>query len=263
MPPCPEFVRTSANLVDANRWAEHQLTCALSYLKSQAPDKDINTLRQGIDGLTLSSSFSGVGGGENTTHAIQKCMEHFTASDIDVRTLWALDWDTECRMELMCLPSPPAHIFSDQRDCIHPRIREELKAHGHLMYYEDIERIFRTPSSVVRCMQCALHAGCTCTTDVAELHIAGTECDAWSAQGSRCGATGSKVSRFANGVLRWERPDGPGVSRERPETGPLRRWVCSKPRPSQGVHGMPLRLSRPIRGASFETLCGARLTRPR
>ena len=193
----PRHLPFSNSLEEANEWAEHTLERAVTYLRSLDRDIALESLGETCKRLTMSSCFSGTGGSELSAMGFARCLEYLTCkTDIQPECLWACDVDAECRFELMLLPHQPKCIFNDVNACLRKDVYNQLVRSAADMRYSELQKIFRHPNLVVDKMPvgaCVLHPGCSCVARRADLHVAGTECPAWSSQGKRDGCSGKRV----------------------------------------------------------------------
>ncbi len=132
----------------ANAWAEHNLAIALRYVRSIDHESSVDNVLATCAGLTLSTCFSGTGGGELAAHGGLLCVKRFAC--ISDRTLWACDYNECCRRELQLLPHPPECIFRDVNEVIVPSALAKLKENAARMRYCDLQKINRASWSM-RC----------------------------------------------------------------------------------------------------------------
>ena len=192
----PSLISQVCNLQDANRWAEHTWAVTNSLLK---PDPSHETPLIGMaDKLqaappnTISSAFSGVGCAEVAARSSLLALMHFTKRTFAHSVLWALEVNEESRHELACLPEPPKCCFINMLEGINNKVRNVLITKAPTMHFDDLRKVFKAKDIIVEVMPCATHLGmCPCT--IARIHVAGTECVAWSTLGSRVGASGKSV----------------------------------------------------------------------
>eukprot|EP00959_Pyramimonas_sp_CCMP1952_P469892 9495740-Pyramimonas_sp.AAC.1 len=232
--PGPERQLIVRDLVQANRWAEHNLERALAYVKAQGRELSLEVIANTAASTTLSTCFSGTGGGELVAHGGALCIQHFLRAqqgergddlaDLSCKTLWACDVDTECQRELQLLPHPPTCIFRDVTLCMNRAASAQLHLHGGTMRYNDLQKVMKHPKLVGAVMQrgaCIMHPDQECRIEKADVHIAGTECVVWSSQGSRQGCIGKKVTPWVAWVAMRRATREPVIFRENVAVFPL------------------------------------------
>ena len=161
---------------DAFRWVEHNLAILERY-RGRGAGKHI---AKRLSNLTVSSSFSGVGGAENALNAITKGVCHFYGEVQAPVNEWACEWFDESRYGLRMIEKSPWHVFSDITDFIAMGHRLELRELGAQMSFDALARLFmRSKGLVVDAADCTC-CGKMCKVRSCELHVAGTHCVAWS-----------------------------------------------------------------------------------
>ena len=193
----PTLVPCVRSLQDTFRWIEHYF----SVISKDAPTA-IDEISRNIESLSISTSFSGVGGIENTMDCLYHgcCAFARRPPNRRPRNVYACELLDESRFELRMPDHPPAHLFSDITDFIAPEFRRELRNESPRMTHRDLERLFTNKDAlrkglILRKAHCEIH-GKFCERGVATLHAGGTPCVAWSTMGSRLGTSGPTALCF-------------------------------------------------------------------
>ena len=182
------------SLADLNRWAEHNLAVTSEFLTRH--NSGLEEVASAARRITLSTSFSGIGAPEQAHSASGVAMSAFLGRLVSPgRHFFAIEVDQECQYELQMAPVSPECIFCNMLDSIAPKVRQTIVSNSNIISYEDMRRIFANPRVMTDRMPCAKHSK-ACEVKRAQLHVAGTECIAWSAQGQRQGVNDPRVVIF-------------------------------------------------------------------
>lgn len=180
--------RSVTGLDDLLRWAEHNLTVTCNFLDDLLGHNDAEErLAAVMSETTMSSAFSGIGAPEQAhTSSCQVLTTQLSRRIAPGRHLFAIEQDTECQYELQMAPTKPECLFTDMLDAIADVARPILESQAASFSYADLLKIFREPNMVKERMHCLI-AGKECLVKKARVHVAGTECTAFSSQGARAG----------------------------------------------------------------------------
>ena len=148
-----------------------------------------------VQGLTLSTSFSGIGAAEVALGTIARGLVSASGTEVIWSNLFAVEINKECQMELQCLSGRPGCIYGDIVEFIAPAIREHMRENRHRLRFEDLVRLAKQPGFTVPRATCIVH-GSGCTANTALLHVAGTPRVDYSRVGKRNGLLGGGLLPF-------------------------------------------------------------------
>ena len=158
-------------LDDLSRWTDHCLAVALDILDTRSSSLSLQDIAAASSELSMRYCFSGIGCPEHARHM------------------------SPCATELLVHPTPPECLFSDIAESIDPRVRQLLLSNAANMGFDALAQICTHKKIVVDPLWCKIHRR-FCHMKRARIHIAGTECVAWSRQGKQAGAIGQKALFF-------------------------------------------------------------------
>ncbi len=167
------------NIQDMFRWADHSLKFA-AWATCESLDVTQSTALSRLQGFSMSTSFSGIGGPE---HALESMIAQLGGSRSSVTHNYAIEVFQESRRELVLLPNVPSCIFDDINRFWNP----ELDV-NELWRIADFNTAIPQGGSVILdggCGYCTLHDSWLCKLMASSLHVGGTPCPDWSTQGLR------------------------------------------------------------------------------
>jgi site-specific DNA-cytosine methylase len=189
---------TCSSIEDLFAWPVH----FLDVMETKFGKSFVARLGQGLDGFTYSTAFSGIDS--------PGCSLEMLVNEIATRTgtkrattshLCAVERDQECVAELLCHPTPPACIFSDQCDFWSESVSKQfdkMEAGGALSFDNALPFVLKCPEVFVSpTAYCCVHRR-QCRYAEARLHIAGVPCVDWSPMGLRTGQHGKTVRCFTS-----------------------------------------------------------------
>ena len=141
-----------------------------------------------VDGLTMSSAFSGIGAADVAIHTIQCGLEHVLGKKPRIRNLFAVEFLAQSQEELLLLPTKPECLFNDMCDIINDNVKSALYKKKDRMPFEDLARVAMHKIFCKTCIPCKLHGNCE--TLRADVHVAGPPCIHYSPMGLRRGLVG-------------------------------------------------------------------------
>ena len=148
-----------------------------------------------MQGVTVSTAFSGIGAAEVALGTIERGLATAGMQELSVRSLFAVEINTECQTELQCLATKPDCIYADMVELIAPGIREHTREYGHRLRFDDLVQLAKKPKFAIAHASCMIHRS-TCTAQCASLHVAGTPCVDYSSSGKRSGILGGTLLPF-------------------------------------------------------------------
>ncbi len=160
--------------VDASNFCRHYLAVSLELLNAQVGGCTARNLARAANDLTVSTAFSGIGCPEQVHYADCAALSCITGAACELRHLWSLEVDQECRYEEAMSPGRAACRFCDMGSGINDRIRSPVLGKCTELSYSHLVKIFKEPNSVKSEMHCEVH-GRSCPLRRAQLHVAGTE----------------------------------------------------------------------------------------
>eukprot|EP00959_Pyramimonas_sp_CCMP1952_P120097 2511090-Pyramimonas_sp.AAC.1 len=177
-------------------WVDHSIQFAAWATQTTAAEVR-RQLSDTFTGFTISTAFSGIGAPEMALQSIMKYLNVPERSN----TLFAIEWDQECRRELALIPNGPRCLFSDINDFWDSSL--DIQDWWTLT---DYEQAIVTGNSIQRSgVWCGLHNCYSCVIRSANCAIGGTPCPDWSSQGSGGGVDGSDLMATMCWVaMRWE-----------------------------------------------------------
>ena len=177
------------DLADAFLWARY----CVAKLAAEDGNETLEHVKRSLAELTISTMFSGVGTPEHANLAITEAVGHITGSvqPPHIPCIWAADWDSERRAELMAVPSEskPRCIFGDVTNFLNPKVKRSIRDGVGFLTFAQLLRITMTPGAVVPEGWCYCH-NAVCTLSPAAIHVVGPPCVDFSSQGSRLGLEG-------------------------------------------------------------------------
>ena len=195
-------VPRSSSLDEANRWCEHNFAACLEYMcglnEKIASDMEGCSLQQfaeSISGLSMSTSFSGIGGAELGVDSTYRMLSSLSSCECTMKHSWSCEKFPESQTELLMMDNRCDCLFTDVRGCLKDSIRNQLMNAAPTMAYEDLLKIFQK-DCITDHSYCRIHNR-NCKVIQCFLHVAGTECPAFSAQGLHQGVGSGKR------VLSW------------------------------------------------------------
>lgn len=185
----PQLISEVDTVSDAFKWVEHNFAVLADWQGTGMLDR----IGRAMDGLRVSSAFSGTGGSENVLDALAAGVQHFSP-DFDGKrpsysSEWCCEYFDESRYELRMLRHRPKHVFGDMTDFLHLGFREDLRKQAPRMSWQGVERLFTSQwrkllTNRAPCDTCAgINSCATCEASRCHLHIAGSPCVAWSSRG--------------------------------------------------------------------------------
>ena len=170
------------------------ITCDL--LCSLGQDVGLEEVASAASRITISTSFSGIGAPEQAHSASCAAMSALLGRVVSPgRHYFAIEVNKECQYELQMAPASPECLFCEMLDSVLPNIRRAIVTNLLALTYDDMRRIFSTPCIMAERMPCVKH-NTSCEVKRAQLHVAGTECIAWSSQGQRQGLNDRRIVIF-------------------------------------------------------------------
>ncbi|CAK0902844.1 unnamed protein product, partial [Prorocentrum cordatum] len=159
---------------DAVMWVEH----GLSVLRARGiPDFHVESQ---IDALTYSTAFSGIDAPGTALAFLSSAFNIDTA-----KHLWAVEADQECQREHRLHPHAPEHIMPDMLSAVTTSVRGLVDQHSGRVPLIALTDALKTGRMARQAAQCILHPGRSCLYCKAHVHIAGTPCIDFSADGKR------------------------------------------------------------------------------
>ena len=155
----------------------------------------MNRVYRHMQGVTVSTAFSGIGAAEVALGTIERGLATAGMQELSVRSLFAVEINTECQIELQCLATKPDCIYADMVELIAPGIREHMREYGHRLRFDDLVQLAKKPKFATAHASCMIHRN-TCTAQRASLHVAGTPCVDYSSSGKRSGILGGTLLPF-------------------------------------------------------------------
>ena len=181
-----------SNLVEVSRFAEHNLAITLERLRTLAPSSaSLADIAEAARTLSMSTAFSGVGFPEQThVNCCNTLASHLQEAVKPGLHLWAIEPEPANQQELLVSPGRPQCIHSDVRDAIQAKVRHMVSDAS--FSWDDMLRLFVKNNIMTDMLPCVVHCGGgrtagrrLCRTRRAKLHVAGTECVAFSSQGQQ------------------------------------------------------------------------------
>jgi len=161
--------------------------------------------------INSSTAFSGVGGPEvgdtqieNTLRAKLdrlkqqgQAMQRLLANREPLRfvPMWAIESNTKCWEELLSLPNPPLHIFTDIREFVPRHLRKSVGLDGgQELPSTELRKTLPFCKPLLRgwCVVC----GSNCYLTHTALHTAGSPCTDHSSMGNQQRMQGQQAGRF-------------------------------------------------------------------
>ena len=105
----PPKVPVVRSLEDTYRWVDHCVHMVHHHLGVDALER----LERSIMSTSVSTAFSGIGVAELANSTVAHAIHSYTGKRLVQQNLWACEWRTESRYELMMAQHPPQHIFED------------------------------------------------------------------------------------------------------------------------------------------------------
>lgn len=173
----------------------------------------LQRLGRQLEGIRVSTAFSGIGAADVAVEAIAKGLEHHLQRPVRTVNCFAIEWSKEGQLELQCLPNPPQCLYGDIRGLIDLRIRGALLEAADRMDYDDLVRVAMSPSFCSAAAPCLLHRR-DCFCERADIHVAGPPCVDFSAVGKRQGVQGPTLLPFLVWVAQRLRLQEPVILHE-------------------------------------------------
>ncbi|CAE7399305.1 unnamed protein product [Symbiodinium sp. CCMP2456] len=153
-------------------------------------------LRDGLDKLSISTAYSGIGGPEATLFTLRDC---FARQGHGVRLqstgpeiMFQMEIDPVCRRELLKYESLGGHSHGGHGCCLFGNLEEFFRPE-----LEDVVAQLRErPELALEVLSKAVAECEDVSRRMARVHIAGTSCVSWSAQGKQLGVRDATVLPF-------------------------------------------------------------------
>lgn len=198
----PPFVRPptrTTSVADAMMWCRHALHHAAT-LFGHPPDMD--RLAATLTGrcLTTSSSFSGIGTPEIADEIIAATVNTMFSglakgATLEFMPVSTVEMSGKCQEELLCLPKPPKHVFTNILFFLPLHVQRACGLHGCLpLPNSELKTLILTcePSLRAWCVKCGKH----CTLTRADIHRAGSPCTDASSMGKMTYMDGPNAKVF-------------------------------------------------------------------
>jgi len=180
------------SIADAFAWPDDVLDTVVAHFG----DEVLSRAALAADGLSLSTSFSGIGAPEHAHDALCKALALRSGKTIRQHHLFAIDWNAGCRTELAQCPSPPQCIFGDIHGWLHARVQSKVVAQLKSFTLEQLMAIVTHANGLATTCYCHQHQT-ECPLRMATIHVAGPPCTDWSSFGSRLGEGGKTALALA------------------------------------------------------------------
>ena len=139
-----------------------------------------NSLFDQLDGITMTSAFSGIGSADVAMHMLHQDLLGETGKSFRYRNVYAIEWEPQCQYELRLLPKPPEHLYSDINGFLNPKVSEAVLDNVRRWTWPQLTKMVKKRnfvSSTATCMQCSTGTRlCSCAIGKSDLHIAGSPC---------------------------------------------------------------------------------------
>ena len=140
-------------------------------------ERCIKELADKLDGLVMSTAFSGIGAADVAMETLLHGIQTYTHLPVAYRNAFAIEYNEDCQKELQLLGTPPEHLFGDMLGFINRSIAGVFSKFRSRWGYVDYVKWLTHPKPKKRLVQlhaqCILHPACSCPAKRADLHVAG------------------------------------------------------------------------------------------
>lgn len=163
--------------------------------------------------VTTSIAFSGIGSPETSDYQINRAtrrkLQKMIASEkcehgrqrlerrspINLCNIWCIECSEKCWEELLCLPEPPVHIFTDISEFVAKHLRKAMGLdNGKELTSSELRELIPFSTLVSKAF-CVVH-GKRCTITKTDLHTAGSPCTDHSSMGKGSKMEGKQAKLF-------------------------------------------------------------------
>ena len=155
-----------------------------AYIGAPQFNSFLSTYADAWDGMTLSTSYSGIDSPAHACAYITDFVSHHLGRQLRWHNMFAIEKDNSARSELKAAIHPPQHTFKRLEDFISDEWKKDFASAIWTMKYEDIISQCQAGAftkCVAFCDTC--NADCRCST--ARVHAAGSSCVDFTPQGGR------------------------------------------------------------------------------
>eukprot|EP00971_Amphidinium_carterae_P144799 2868950-Amphidinium_carterae.3 len=155
----------------------------------------MKTLHQSLDGIWMSSAFSGIGAADVAMGCIVNGLDLRLDQKPTVANKFAIEKFKESQFELRCLPHPPECLFGDMCDVINKKVKQTLLSNVSKMSFENLVKVASRSQFCESECWCLQHDQ-MCKPVRVDLHVAGPPCVDFSRQGQQQGVNGPSILCF-------------------------------------------------------------------